>query len=400
MGQVKVVGEAQGVREVFWGLLLTASLVLASAVAAQQPARAGGMLRRQPMPDSIQRDSTIRIEVRVGPNELAKMLNELMVNRITEERIASSMHEVRGNEARSRELEAQLMQIVRRNAGLVSAIRLQCANNEMQPAGYMGLNFVGIEVRKYDDGPALYYFGDNPQIVSVDPGSPAQKAGIEVADEVIAINGMDARKPVPLGALLKPGSRVALRYSRDGKTRETTVTIDKRPDDVSTPCAEVNEIVGPRGYAPQAMFFKRSDEVPARVEGGNQRTVMVSPQGSVEPTMALPRSPGGGFAAITPFATSGVSMVSGAAFLALDSDWKETLGVDRGLLVTLVSAGSPAQAAGLKKGDIILSSGDEPVSTPAALRRLVGMNGANGVTLKVLRGQGKATVTITLKPRE
>jgi S1-C subfamily serine protease len=375
-------------------------LVAASAVTqAQTPARAGAVMRRQPMTDTTGRDSIIRIQVEIGPNELAKMVAELVASRATEERIAMSLHEARadrGEAARARELENQLMQLVRRNSGLASAIRMQCARDGMQPEGYMGLNFVGIEVRKYGDGPALYYFGDNPQIVSVDPGSPAQKAGIEPGDEVIAINGSDARKPVPLEAYLKPNMRIAVRYSRDGKTREATVVVAKRPDDNSTPCAEVNEIVGARGYMPQTIMLRRS-EAPSK--SGPQGGVVAS---AVPPTEEGPyrrQGPGGFNFSVTPFPAMGApSMIAGAAFLTLDADWRETLGVDKGLLVTVVAMGSPAQTAGLKKGDIVVSAGDATIASTGALWRIVNTNGANGVTLKVMRA-GKP-VSVTLKPKE
>jgi hypothetical protein len=396
----RVAGWGPGVRGRGVVLLGMGLLVAASSVAqAQVAARAGGMQRRTATLDTTGRDSVIRVQVvEIGPNELAKMVAELVAARATEERLARSMHEARADRTdatKARELELQLMQLVRRNSGLVSAIRLQCAREGMQPDGYMGLNFVGVEVRKYGDAPALYYFGDNPQIVSVDPGSPAQKAGIEPGDEVIAINGSDARKPMPLDAYLKPNMRVAVRYSRDGKTREASVLIEKKPNDYSTPCAEVNEIVGPGGYSPQ-MLLRRGPDQPARAPQGGTVTATVVP-GEEGPYRR--QGPGGFNFTVTPFPQmGGPNMIAGAAFLTLDAEWRETLGVDKGLLVTVVAAGSPAQVAGLRKGDVVVSAGESVITTPVSLWRIVNANGANGVTLKIVRA--KKEVTVTLKPKE
>lgn len=88
-------------------------------------------------------------------------------------------------------------------------------------------------------------------------------------------------------------------------------------------------------------------------------------------------------------------MIGGASFLTLDTEWRETLGVDKGLLVLAVAAGSPAQAAGLRKSDVVLAVGDTPVATPGALWRIVNQAGKDGVTLKIQRG--KQPITIVLK---
>jgi S1-C subfamily serine protease len=55
----------------------------------------------------------------------------------------------------------------------------------------------------------------------------------------------------------------------------------------------------------------------------------------------------------------------------LTPDLAERLNVPdaRGLVVTDVAAGSPADAAGLRRGDVILEVARQPVSDVAALRR-------------------------------
>jgi C-terminal processing protease CtpA/Prc len=369
-----------------------------SSLAEAQVAAGAKPRPRTPPRDSIVRDSMIRIDAEVGPNELARMIAELMASRATEEQIARSLHEVQGDRAESvrRDLEQRLMSVVRRNSGLSSAIRFQCARgDEMQPDGYVGLNFVGIEVRKLNDGPAMWHFGDNTRIVSVDPGSPAANAGIEAADEVIAIAGNDAKKPLPLGSLLKPGSRITVRLLRDGKPNDRTVVVGKRQDDASSPCAQVDEIVGAKGY-PQTVFMRqRAPEAPPGAAPRNPVTYTYKGE-----TPAIARTGPNGFALMTPYPTMGPGMLGGASLVTLDAEWKETIGLDRGLLVTMVAPGSPAQNAGLRKGDVIVGAGDEVIATMSVFWRIVNTSGPDGVALKLVRAGKPATVTYKLRQRE
>ena len=59
----------------------------------------------------------------------------------------------------------------------------------------------------------------------------------------------------------------------------------------------------------------------------------------------------------------GVETLSAEAALRLN------LSTTRGLLVTDVAPGSPADRAGLRRGDIIVEAGRTPVADPAALYR-------------------------------
>ena len=49
-------------------------------------------------------------------------------------------------------------------------------------------------------------FNDYPVIESIEPGSPAERAGLMTGDIVMTINSQDLRKnPVPPAAMLEPG---------------------------------------------------------------------------------------------------------------------------------------------------------------------------------------------------
>jgi hypothetical protein len=361
-----------------FGALLFAT-VFAASLAAQ-----GRVLVRTPRGDSTGRDTSISIGVMVSPEGITRMIGELLSSRAMEERIAIELRGGRPDAERVRELESQLSSIARKNVGLFSAIRLQCAREAAeQPEGYMGINFEGIEVRRSGAGPAVYMLGERPVIVSVEPGSPAERAGLEADDEIVMIAGSDARKPILLGQLLKPGARLPVRVMRAGQPREMTVVVARRPDDYGSPCASLD---GPAGFrlVPQATFIKRRDPP-------EPATARTAPE-------AVPKAGGFSYGFVTPYAAGGTNLIAGAAFVVLDQDWRETLGVDRGLLVVSVAPGSPAATAGLRKSDVVLSAGDVPLTRTSDLWRVMNGAGASDVTLKVQRG--RRDVVIVLRSRE
>lgn len=75
----------------------------------------------------------------------------------------------------------------------------------------------------------------------------------------------------------------------------------------------------------------------------------------------------------------------------LNSDGQKQLGVDHGVFVVSVTAGGPAEMAGLKAGDVILSIGGKAVSDQRELIKMVAVQApGTEVVLSVLRaGAGK-----------
>jgi len=70
----------------------------------------------------------------------------------------------------------------------------------------------------------------------VQPGSPAEKAGIEQGDVIIKLNGIDLHDVGDLRnrvASLKPDSDASIELIRNGKTIPVEVNIGHRPNDLS-----------------------------------------------------------------------------------------------------------------------------------------------------------------------
>ncbi|HEX2193153.1 MAG TPA: trypsin-like peptidase domain-containing protein, partial [Acidimicrobiales bacterium] len=91
------------------------------------------------------------------------------------------------------------------------------------------------------------------------------------------------------------------------------------------------------------------------------------------------------------------SAASDVAFLGVSTTAAEDGG---GAVVREVVPGSPAQAAGLQPGDVILSAGDRPVSGPRALGEAIGRHEAGDeIEVRWRRGADTRSARVTLATR-
>ena len=92
----------------------------------------------------------------------------------------------------------------------------------------------------------------------------------------------------------------------------------------------------------------------------------------------------------------------GVGIQPVSADIAAALGLDKpeGVLVANVSDGTPAQKAGLKRGDIIVAVDGKPMKTPRDLTRAIGSdNPGTTVQLSLLRANKPITVSVTLETR-
>ena len=86
--------------------------------------------------------------------------------------------------------------------------------------------FIGLELDKSEK--------DELKITEVIEGTPAQKAGIQVGDVLVAINGMKFNKEnhEAISKVKKPGAKVTCTIKRNGANKEIKMTLVPMPADL------------------------------------------------------------------------------------------------------------------------------------------------------------------------
>jgi membrane-associated protease RseP (regulator of RpoE activity) len=255
------------------------------------------------------------------------------------------------------------------------------------PKGWLGLNVNGEpEEIQIHNGEMFLRFADFPSVVSVDPNSPAERAGIQRGDLLMAYNGMDVRSRLAMNRILEPGKTVTLRVRRNGDARElklvpmeTPAHIKLRRTDMIAPLPPATAMAG-SGRARVSARTPRPSEAPSP-------SMAVF---GVQPGTVVYRTPGG-------FAYGNDAFV-GAELATVTDDYADILRVDKGVVVLRLLAGTPAAAAGLRPFDVIIRANDRDVATIALLREIVARrrnsDGPGEVVLDVMRSGQKRTVKV------
>ncbi len=184
---------------------------------------------------------------------------------------------------------------------------------------------------------------------SVEPGGPAEKAGIEAGDIILKFNGRDIEKASDLPRMVgdtKPGTRVPLQVWRKGQTRDVSVTVTELEPDNARAVARRGDKRG--GSADEA--------APA----------------------AKPNALG--------------LIVTDIAETKL-KELKVKSGVE------VEAADGPAARAGIRPGDIILRLGDADVTNARQFNDMVKALDKNKMAAVFVR-RGDATQVLTLRPSQ
>ena len=261
-------------------------------------------------------------------------------------------------------------------------------DQQAMPRGWIGLVAQGPGINAHvEDGELIVRYFAYPRIISVDPSSPAQRAGIVPNDTLLAYNGDDVTEgDISLTRLLKPNAKLSVRIRRDGKTRDVPVTVAAAPmrivqrRDDETRAREQWVIA----TVPQAPRFPRMPAL-APNASSQMRVSTRTPMAMAAPMPPMaPASPGEGAGFGTGFGYG----VAGAQLTTIGEGLGQALGVSSGVLVTSAPIGSPANESGLKEGDIILKVGSQAVGRASDVMELVGLaaeNGDHAIELQILR---------------
>jgi serine protease Do len=221
------------------------------------------------------------------------------------------------------------------------------------PTGWFG---VRISDQAMIDERGNAFFDSYPVVTSVEPGSPAAKAGVQAGDVLMSFNSHDMRGgAVELTKWLKVGAPFMLTIRRNETKRVIRGTLSKRPEN----------------WDPQMIVQLTPMEIMGQRSGAISRAAPYAGSGMIRTRVPAPDP----LPAVLPRALgygNGVYPFAGAEFTALNPDLCDALGVKpEGVFVTNVMEGSAARAAGLRGMDVIVKADDIDIASPIDLVRAI-----------------------------
>jgi serine protease Do len=233
-------------------------------------------------------------------------------------------------------VNSQILSMTGGNVGIGLAIPAEAAKpivDTLMKGGKVARGYLGVGPQELttDLATALGVPKDRGEIIArIEPGSPAEKAGIKQGDVIVKVAGKDVTRDTTLTYLVAnqtPGSKVPFELIRDGKRVALDVTLGTRPPE--------DQIAG---------FNQEDDDNPL----GNGRG---GDGGDTQPASAL-----------------------GLDLVPLTPQIARQIGVDptvKGVVVAQADPSSDAAEKGLRRGDVITSVDRAPVTTVEQVSRIV-----------------------------
>jgi membrane-associated protease RseP (regulator of RpoE activity) len=272
--------------------------------------------------------------------------------------------------------------------GESTTILPRIAQGAMVP-GWIGIIVSGAPTQVRVENNEMYMrYLIYPQIASVDPSSPAQRAGLTPGDTLVAYNGRDVRaEEISMTRLLVPKATVRIRVRREGKVKELPVVVADAPARIKLRREEEFRDAGAAWVAVPPPMPPMGAPAPA-IASTPPRAYFPAPARSVFGVAPV-------VAPLPPVFTLGG--VAGAQVVTVSESMKRSLGLPAGVLVTTVPVGSPAEESGLEEGDVILRVGQQPVTTERDLRKLIARaaeEGERSAAVELRRGKERRTLTL------
>jgi S1-C subfamily serine protease len=241
--------------------------------------------------------------------------------------------------------------------------------------------YLGVDVRDVNDdevGVLKLKEARGAEITLVDHDAPAGKAGLRERDVVLQMNGQPVEGEEQIRRMLRqcpPGRTVVLVISRDGQQITVSTQMANR-EEVERRAWEQHLTVPepPEGVGPEL------DNA-----GGNGGYTA----GAVAPAPALRGNSFMGTILMSPAYT-------GAMLEQLSTQLAQFFGVPSGsgLLVRSVADGSPAAAAGMHAGDVVVKANAQRVATTNDWAKALKNSRGKPMTVTVLREKKEQTLTL------
>lgn len=197
------------------------------------------------------------------------------------------------------------------------------------------------------------------EITRVEPDSPAEKAGLKVADVVLQYNDQHVEGMEQFSRIVREtpaGREVRLEIVRNAISQTIIVKLAARP---------AARVLSVTGGVPMAPFEHLELQIPD-----------------------MPRS-----------LISWRSSVLGIEAESLDGQLAQFFGVKDGVLVRSVAKGSSAEKGGVRAGDVVLKVDDSKVATPAEISARIRAHGKTTpltISLQVMREHHEMTLSISV----
>ncbi len=266
--------------------------------------------------------------------------------------------------------------------------------------GWLGFVAQGPVLAMSDSSGTRYRFFAYQPIISVDPGSPADRAGIVPGDLLVAYNGVDLfNHDFDLNDILVPRKRVDITVRRDGETKNFTLVAAAVPEDVARRRVEMDRVANIELKLGRGMMIAGDGD--GGFGGSGERPMTVGAFGSGGSVVAAagasaraPMAQGAGFGTsvrAVPIPPQKMIFIAphglfGANLSNMSDELARVLKLRKGVLVNEVPEDTPAYRAGLRTGDVIITAENDSVATVGALQDVVFRHAAEHSTdLQIVR---------------
>jgi len=233
---------------------------------------------------------------------------------------------------------------------------------EIKEKGKVERGWLGVQIAESEDG--------HVEIVDVEKESPAELAGLEEGDIILEMEGQSITSTGMLAKEIrsrKPGDDVKLKIERKDKTETVKVKLGEY--------TEYNIFQEFESKFPR-LFPKSGEKFFALPEG---KSLKVFPN------------------------RMGKRRFIGVYLQEMTPELSEYFGVKEGmgLLISKVTEGSPAEKAGLKVGDVIVTANGDPVENAAELSDMIqGLEKGDKIEIEYVRDKKKRTVSVEVDEEE